>query len=835
MMQIDSPGVVVTFYSYKGGTGRSMALANIAYLLATRQTALGGKRVLAIDWDLEAPGLHRYFQPYLKSRAARHGLIDLIEEVRASSATLSSGSLDKEERTQRLVDGIELSRYIVDTACPSLSFIQAGIFENSSYAERVNTFPWQSFFRETPSFYRRFAERLGREYSWILIDSRTGLTDISGVCTMLMPEKLVVVFTPNRQSLTGIVDLVRRATKYRRESEDLRPLVVYPLPSRIETSVQPIAQRWRFGDPARDIEGWQGQFDAVFREVYDLEKEFTLEHYFDEVQLQHVAPYAYGEPLPVIDERSSDRLTLTKSYETFREYLTLDTPWSEVMETTTDTNEVRKQIDRLNDAVRAQSMRQMWLVWLARHPKSIAAMFLVLALVASMTVLLSDRFSARDESLRLVSSALRDAQQNPNGLTVLLLEQALTNLRGNDRDLAVRELQKRLLQLPQHLMRIPTTQDAISLTFSPDGRRLLVLSRNFLSVRNVGNGSPLVHMKSDAEFLAGAFSDDGTLVIIRDSPLVVELWSADGIARRLISPLPGKLINLRWDGRYVAVRDTEAVSVLRVDPDASQLIPVLKESILGAPAFEPNVVFGGDLVTLWRPEALLIGNVRSGTWEHGIPFVGGPQQYYAFTESGYVAIAEDDSLTISPIGRARPQGMLRMTGIKLRATALSFEPGTTRLAALLESGNIDVGDAKAFYERRVTLPRTRTDAPSFLFWSPGYIVAGTGSWINFYNTQNLSALPRVFEAPSIGNFAIRGNVMAVQVSQAVVLLNLAPNDGAIAAMSDAARRQIVCSRGRDLSPEEWTAYVGNRKYTPLCGSGRAAEQVNSSPNHQPMP
>jgi len=43
---------VVTFYSYKGGVGRSMALANVAALLAR-----WGRRVLIIDWDLEAPGI----------------------------------------------------------------------------------------------------------------------------------------------------------------------------------------------------------------------------------------------------------------------------------------------------------------------------------------------------------------------------------------------------------------------------------------------------------------------------------------------------------------------------------------------------------------------------------------------------------------------------------------------------------------------------------------------------------------------------------------------------------------------------------------------------------
>ena len=38
------PGTIITFYSYKGGVGRSMALANVAWILAS-----GGKKVLGID------------------------------------------------------------------------------------------------------------------------------------------------------------------------------------------------------------------------------------------------------------------------------------------------------------------------------------------------------------------------------------------------------------------------------------------------------------------------------------------------------------------------------------------------------------------------------------------------------------------------------------------------------------------------------------------------------------------------------------------------------------------------------------------------------------------
>src|SRR5271166_3529084 len=80
-------GRVITFYSYKGGTGRSMALTNVAWMLA-----LNGERVLAIDWDLEAPGLHRYFRPFLKDKelTGTEGLLDFVEKKAARAAVSKS-------------------------------------------------------------------------------------------------------------------------------------------------------------------------------------------------------------------------------------------------------------------------------------------------------------------------------------------------------------------------------------------------------------------------------------------------------------------------------------------------------------------------------------------------------------------------------------------------------------------------------------------------------------------------------------------------------------------------------------------------------------------------
>src|SRR5580704_14218338 len=75
--------MVVTFYSFKGGVGRSMALANVGEILANQ-----GYRVLLCDWDVEAPGLEQYFRddPQGSDFVARCGdslgVMDLLREYK---------------------------------------------------------------------------------------------------------------------------------------------------------------------------------------------------------------------------------------------------------------------------------------------------------------------------------------------------------------------------------------------------------------------------------------------------------------------------------------------------------------------------------------------------------------------------------------------------------------------------------------------------------------------------------------------------------------------------------------------------------------------------------
>src|SRR5262249_11135739 len=126
-----------------------------------------------------------------------------------------------------------------------------------------------------------------------------------------------------RQSLYGILDIVKRATDYRRHSDDLRPLVVFPLPSRIEPARASLRDHWRFSAEV----GYQPQFEQLFKTVYRLQ-ECDLTEYFNEVQIQQIPDYAYGEQIAALIERSGDRLSLARSYDSFAERLTTrGAPW----------------------------------------------------------------------------------------------------------------------------------------------------------------------------------------------------------------------------------------------------------------------------------------------------------------------------------------------------------------------------------------------------------------------------------------------------------------------------------------------------------------------------
>jgi Mrp family chromosome partitioning ATPase len=285
-------GRILTFYSYKGGTGRSMALANAAWILASH-----GMRVLAIDWDFEAPGLHRYYRPFLEDAELSNtpGLIDFFVNFVEASRLAGDGSTDSPATARRwFVGQVSLAPYTVSLdhefpAGGTLDLVGAGQ-QDASYGLRVNSFRWDVFYEQMGGgvFLEMVKERLRAAYDYVLIDSRTGLSDTSGICTVQMPDELVVFFTLNRQSIVGAAATAASADAQRRLPAGEPALKVWPVPTRVDTSEQDRLGR------AREIA--REQF-APFLWHIPLS---LRPDYWGSNEIQYFPYYAYEETLATI-------------------------------------------------------------------------------------------------------------------------------------------------------------------------------------------------------------------------------------------------------------------------------------------------------------------------------------------------------------------------------------------------------------------------------------------------------------------------------------------------------------------------------------------------------
>ena len=334
-------GEIITFYSYKGGTGRSMVMANVGYLLAAGKD-YGSPQVLLIDWDLEAPGLERFFGI---DTPVGPGLIDYLTDMKGVySSEAPDGRLPESMARdpnaitifEDAADKLPLKKYYAAVkGQPNLFLMHAGYrpsgapASQDSYWEKVREFDWSQFYHDYGSFLTHFRETLMARFDYVLIDSRTGLTDIGGICTRVMPEKLVLVFAPNHQNIDGIVSVATKAIDYRLASRDPRSLMVFPVASRIDASASALRITWREGGRVRDDEvaGYQPRFEELLRDAYQLDR-CDLGDYLDATQIPHDSDYAYGEAIAAAIDGTNDRFGIGYACEQLtRRLARLTAPW----------------------------------------------------------------------------------------------------------------------------------------------------------------------------------------------------------------------------------------------------------------------------------------------------------------------------------------------------------------------------------------------------------------------------------------------------------------------------------------------------------------------------
>ncbi len=181
----------ITFFSYKGGVGRTLSATNFAVYLAKL-----GLRVAIMDFDLEAPGVDSKFRDFTLP-AGQLGLVDYILDFQRE------GSEPGDVRP--IVCKIQIPSP-TGQGENSLYLIPAGDYLAANYPQKLNELDWELMFspeRNGTAFFQLFLERIDSDLSLdvLVIDSRTGFSEIGGICTQQLADETVILSSMASESI----------------------------------------------------------------------------------------------------------------------------------------------------------------------------------------------------------------------------------------------------------------------------------------------------------------------------------------------------------------------------------------------------------------------------------------------------------------------------------------------------------------------------------------------------------------------------------------------------------------------------------------------------------
>ncbi|MFN8354590.1 MAG: hypothetical protein U0Y10_09095 [Spirosomataceae bacterium] len=192
---------VVTFYSYKGGMGRTTTLASFASYYAMHYK----KKVVMIDCDLEAPGFNNFFDLSAERLENRSGFVEYLIDKQAQDTSLDLENyileVDKDfsgEGTIYVMPAGNVSTNPISDAPDAPTHLQHYL-EALARIDIANEYNFSNAFQD-------LIGEIDKKYQpdVILIDSRTGFNDIFGIAAFDLSELVVGFFGSSEQTLPGL-------------------------------------------------------------------------------------------------------------------------------------------------------------------------------------------------------------------------------------------------------------------------------------------------------------------------------------------------------------------------------------------------------------------------------------------------------------------------------------------------------------------------------------------------------------------------------------------------------------------------------------------------------
>ena len=208
LLDEDSPKrpLIVTFYSFRGGVGRTTALGLVAGILASRN-----RRVVTVDFDLEAPGLSILLKPELEDVSGeQYGVLDYLYQRHYTP----------EQDIPKITDCIRQ----VDLQTRGELFLVAVGEYNENYIHRLADLDMRAFYRGETNPVEQLMEDIKTQLDpdVVLIDARPGFNDLGAIALFDLADTAIICFSPTEQSFEGlrwVVQAVRKQQDYQGKPE----------------------------------------------------------------------------------------------------------------------------------------------------------------------------------------------------------------------------------------------------------------------------------------------------------------------------------------------------------------------------------------------------------------------------------------------------------------------------------------------------------------------------------------------------------------------------------------------------------------------------------------
>jgi cellulose biosynthesis protein BcsQ len=215
----------ITFYSFKGGVGRTTALTHVAWILAMR-----GRKVVAVDLDLEAPGLSTAFR---LDPSPEFGIVDYFYERSYQPEGVEPNVLITKIFGEVTIPDATGRLFIVPAGALTLDYIsKVDDLRAATVLDNGETL-WSVFKRE-------IQEQLNPDI--ILVDSRTGINEWGALSLLQAADEAVIFLFPNEQNRQGIDLLVKSLNSFGNLSINF---VFSPVPDLSDTGMTKVKRIWQ--------------------------------------------------------------------------------------------------------------------------------------------------------------------------------------------------------------------------------------------------------------------------------------------------------------------------------------------------------------------------------------------------------------------------------------------------------------------------------------------------------------------------------------------------------------------------------------------------------------